>query len=517
MELDLTPKKYRRKPSRNKGRKTPRIIKNWHNPFQLMIAAVALVAFVGSVVTDQIKSRHLYSEKFSEARQLAEQADAQNALASETYTELQRLLNGVVLKEKSEQELALDTRLDETDNRLTERFMQVNACYDELPYKYRSSYEARKWFVDFASRCIQSALDRKNYDLAVNWFNASSVKEFMPDTRKAAEGKGSLELSAGTNIDEVVVFALKSDGSRLVPCDPVAKSREFPIELPELEKGSYMVWATRFDGTFSPYPVYIAHGEAKQLALEVPETIPEGMAFVPGGGFFCGGAESTIYRWHKANLHSFFIRQKEVTVGEYLAFWKDLYDPALKEAFMSRIRLSEAEDSPIDAWDAEGKLSDNRLSMDYPVVGITEDAARAYCTWLGGKTGMTVRLPTADEWEKAARGVDGRTYPWGYDYDAAANLALTLDNSRGKNTYPLWAPPGSFKRDVSVYNVYDMGGNVREMTASTMPGQKDVFQIKGGSAFTPASYLPCAHVSVSPAIPSDIGFRYVMDIPKEEQ
>lgn len=512
MELDLTPKRYKRKKPKRKGLRTPRIIKNWRNPFQLMIVAVALAAFTGSVISDHLKSQRI----FSEAQSLAEQVSVQDAMASATYADLQLLLKGVIRKEKSEQEIMLEAQLAELNNRLTDVFMQIDACYSELPYNYRSRGEIRKWFVEFTSRCILSAVARKDYDLAVKWFNASSVKEFLPETRKAAEGMGSLEISAGTNIEEAVVFALKSDGPRLVPCDPVARTREFPIELPELEKGSYMVWATRFDGAFSPYPAYIEHGGTVRLDLEAPDTIPVGMAFIPGGGFYCGGPESDIYRWHKISLPSYFIRQKEVTVGEYLEFWKTLESSVLKEAFMSRVQFSEDIDRATDVWDAAGHLSDERFSLDYPVVGISREAAQAYCAWLAEKAGRSVRLPTADEWEKAARGVDGRTYPWGYGYDSDANLTLALDNTPGKETYPLWAPPGSFKRDVSVYNVYDMGGNVREMTASMMPGLDDVYQIKGGSASVPASFLPCAHVSDSPTVPSDIGFRYVMDLPKEE-
>ncbi|HSR87584.1 MAG TPA: SUMF1/EgtB/PvdO family nonheme iron enzyme [Pontiella sp.] len=106
---------------------------------------------------------------------------------------------------------------------------------------------------------------------------------------------------------------------------------------------------------------------------------------------------------------------------------------------------------------------------------------------------------------KAARGVDGRTYPWGYDYDPDANLTLVKDNAEGKIKYPLWAPPGSFKRDISVYNVYDMGGNVREYVSASDGG----FEIRGGSASS--SFLPCWHVSNDQLVPGDTGFRYVME------
>lgn len=515
MELDLVPKKYKRKPNTRKRNRTPRIVRNWHNPLQLIIVGVALAAFVGTNVVERVKSHHAYAVTFSEAEKLADEALVFDQQVTDTSTELQKLLKGVILKEKSEKEKELDSSIAALNSLLTDRFMQVNTCYKELPFNYQDRTSVQNWFVGFASRCILSAIARKDYDLAVKWYNASYVKEFMMDTRKVAVGNGSLEINAGTNIDEVVVFPLKSDGPRLVFCDPVARSRKFPVQLDDVEQGSYMVWATRADGTFAPYPVFIEHGEGKHLQLQVPATIPASMVFVPGGACFCGGPSSEIYRWHKEDLPGFFIRQKEVTVGEYLQFWSSLDDPARKDVFMSRVRFDTDQSEPVPAWDGTGKLTDSRLRMDFPVVGISLDAARAYCTWLGRTTGKAVRLPTVFEWEKAARGVDGRTYPWGYDYDPSANLALTKDNTKAKEKYPLWAPPGSFKNDASPYNVFDMAGNVREMTSTPVPGKPGVYQIKGGSASTPASFMPCAHESEGPAVPSDIGFRYVMELPKE--
>ena len=180
---------------------------------------------------------------------------------------------------------------------------------------------------------------------------------------------------------------------------------------------------------------------------------------------------------------------------------------------MARLQYDESGGPARAAWDDNGNLLDARLGPADPVVGISFEATNLYCEWLAHMTGNPVRLPSAAEWEKAARGVDGRTYPWGYEYDPDANLALVSDNAKGKELYPHWAPPGSFKRDISVYNVYDMGGNVREYASAT----DGAFQISGGSASTPSSFLPCWHVSDAFVVPSDVGFRYVMEYAGEEQ
>ena len=109
--------------------------------------------------------------------------------------------------------------------------------------------------------------------------------------------------------------------------------------------------------------------------------------------------------------------------------------------------------------------------------------------------------------------MDGRRYVWGNGMNE--KLAMTKKNENAKEKYPFLAPPGSFKgTDVSVYNVYDMAGNVREMTSSPLPGSSTLYQIKGGSAFTPATFLPCSYASDTPVVPSDVGFRYLQELPR---
>ena len=104
--------------------------------------------------------------------------------------------------------------------------------------------------------------------------------------------------------------------------------------------------------------------------------------------------------------------------------------------------------------------------LDKPINCVDWNQAQAFCKWFGK------RLPTEREWEKAARGTDGRKYPWGNSrYDAAAKLA----NVAGDDGT---APVGSFPAGASPYGALDMAGNVFEWTSS---GQAGRYVVRGGS------------------------------------
>lgn len=96
---------------------------------------------------------------------------------------------------------------------------------------------------------------------------------------------------------------------------------------------------------------------------------------------------------------------------------------------------------------------------DHPVSGVSWQDATAYAAWLAARTGLPVRLPTEDEWERAARGDDDREFPWGNDY--RPGLANLVDAGVGATT-----PVGSFPEGASPYGVLDLAGNVDEWTST---------------------------------------------------
>jgi len=169
-----------------------------------------------------------------------------------------------------------------------------------------------------------------------------------------------------------------------------------------------------------------------------PAVVPGEMALIPAGTFVFGtnNKESAIANpEQKVNLPAFWIDKYEVTNSQFLDF-------AIKTSYTGE-GAKEGRDWRLFFTPEKGL---------FPVVYITWNDASTYCKSLGK------RLPTEEEWEKAARGPDGKVYPWGNEW--MENQSNTSE-AGFKNPVAV----GEFN-DVSSYGVHDMLGNVQEWTGS---------------------------------------------------
>ena len=222
-----------------------------------------------------------------------------------------------------------------------------------------------------------------------------------------------------------------------------------------------------------------------------------GMVYIPAGEVVIGSNESYPYEGPKQKvfLKDFFIDKTEVTNKQYKRFIDATGYP------------------PPQHW-KNGSYPEGE--DDYPVVNVSLEDAMNYATW------AQKRLPTELEWEKAARGTDGRMFPWGNFWEPnAANISWFISFGKIK-------PVCSHPQDVSVYGCYDMAGNVREWTASKFdyyPGyicekkyfNKDLYIIRGGSYKLQKSFCLTYRRDALPKTTKlpDLGFRCVKDIDKK--
>ncbi len=195
--------------------------------------------------------------------------------------------------------------------------------------------------------------------------------------------------------------------------------------------------------------------------------------YVPEGVFLMGSKDSDAdddeKPQHLVYLGAYWIYQHEVTNAQFSTFISaaNYVTTAEKRGWSFAWEGDPWQKKPGTHWTApEGPGSDIEGLDDHPVVHISWEDAVAYCTWASG------RLPTEAEWEKAARGTDGRVYPWGNspvtqgranfcDLNCLADWAETNQD----DGFAFTAPVGSFTGGTSPYGAHDMAGNVWEWVA----------------------------------------------------
>jgi formylglycine-generating enzyme required for sulfatase activity len=173
------------------------------------------------------------------------------------------------------------------------------------------------------------------------------------------------------------------------------------------------------------------------------------MVYVPAGEFEMGSTDGGIYEQpvHTVSLDGFWIDKYEVTNAQFVAFLND--NGNLEEGGVTWLNL---ENEGCLITRSSGGFHPKSGYADHPVVSVSWYGARAYAKWVGG------RLPSEAEWEYAARGTDGRIYPWG-NKSPTVDLCNFGQNVHGTVPVGTYSPQGD-----SPYGCADMAGNVYEWT-----------------------------------------------------
>ncbi|WP_437503420.1 protein kinase domain-containing protein [Sorangium sp. So ce1099] len=283
----------------------------------------------------------------------------------------------------------------------------------------------------------------------------------------------------------VVAYRYVEKDRILVASDERSLGRT-PLREVHLKPGSYLFILKRAGYRDVRYPLLLKRGthHRVEVNLYTDAEIGEGFVYIPGGSFIAGGDAQAYDPLRRAELHvpDFAISKFPVTFREYCEFLNELetrdLDLALKRA-PHGTRGSEgyvARPASGGGWeplptvvegDAQKRFpAEEGHLWNLPVILIDWFDAVAYCQFRSERDGIEVRLPTELEWEKAARGTDGRFYPWGDHFDPTFCL---MRSSRPYLSQP--EPVGTFPIDTSPYGARDMAGGVREWVAD-VSGEK---------------------------------------------
>jgi formylglycine-generating enzyme required for sulfatase activity len=315
---------------------------------------------------------------------------------------------------------------------------------------------------------------------------------------------------------EAMVEAVRTSGAVVVVATPAAAESEWvaaEVELAQregkpilallldVEGLPFLEVAQPFELPFRrmPKPDFyrelqeLAPAEEEQAAEERQPFEPE-MVLIPAGKFLMGSdperdtlASEGEQPQHTLYLPDFYLSRTLVTNAQYLAFVKSArYEPP---AYWSQGRMPRGTDQ-------------------HPVIGVTWDDALAYCRWLAETTGRSYTLPSEAEWEKGARGTDGRIYPWGDAWEVGR--CNSREDGVNEST-----PVSAYPQGASPYGLLDMAGNVWQWTRNLWgtawdkpefgypydaadgrenlsPDKEMLRVIRGGSFLNPAPILRCA-------------------------
>jgi len=268
-----------------------------------------------------------------------------------------------------------------------------------------------------------------------------------------------------------------------------------PVTLPA---GSYLCVLKAEGRRDTRYPVLIERDKTwtGEVKLRTDEEIGDGFVHVPAGPFVYGEGEKTTTK----TLPDFAIQEYPVTFEEYLAFLATLEEEEAEER-----KPQTPGDGPYLERDEEGNWRvlpilvegaarewtleqyGEGFELRCPVIGISYDDAEAYCAWRTKTTGQEWRLPTEEEREKAARGVDGRRFAWGDLEDAS------LGKCRVSREVPAQPEPvGAFPTAESAYGMGDASGGVWDWTGSWEDERRSSRVLRGGSWGNHPVGLRCA-------------------------
>ena len=396
--------------------------------------------------------------------------------------------------------------------------------------------EARGTLADEAWHRLRAAEERGDADEAAR-FLARLVEHGADRYARELAGEGALALATDPPGAAVERFRHQDEGGVAVPrrfeprCEDCRARRGThdahavawpPLRTPladvRLPMGSYLLVLTHPDRPPVRYPVAVGRLEtaapAEPVALPTAEAIGEGYVWIPGGDSVTGTGGVGPNGGPRAGrtVAGFCLARDEVRVADYRAFLEALLagGAAVRDVLARCPREASGGGHYWAVRDGTVVQARTEFADDIPVLGISWDDAVAYCGWRSRVEGRTVRLPTELEWERAARGADGRAYPWGDGF--AWNRTVGGWSTPGAGR-PMPRPVGSATTDVSPFGVRDLGGNIKEWCADGWLAETRAVRGGGWANSDPAPFHAAYRTAVDRrAVGSMMGLRVAAEL-----
>jgi len=297
------------------------------------------------------------------------------------------------------------------------------------------------------------------------------------------KGDGALTLVTDPPGAEVLLHRYVEQNRRLVPVFERSLGTT-PLTKVALPRGSYLCIVKHPGCADVRYPVEVprlGHWDGVRPGDAAPHPIwlpPEGLygpdeVYVPAGWFRSGG-DPEAYGSHPARrlwADALVMQRFPVTNRQYLAFLDDLVAQGREDEALVHVPRERAGKvgelgamlygrTATGGFELQTDADGDTWHPDWPVVHVDWHGARAYLQWWAAKTGRPWQLPGELEWEKTARGVDGRWFPWG---DALDPSWCCMGQSHPGRKLP--AVVDSYPVDNSPFGVRGMGGNMRDWCA----------------------------------------------------
>lgn len=380
----------------------------------------------------------------------------------------------------------------------SESFVQLAGLLDDADWLAKRIVNASPWLAWW---CVQEGRDVPENTREM--IGARSIK--LLHSQNVAERRRAVQTLAQIKNDRILeplLIAAGDDDKEVAGLGVRAMVENGePVRLPikkALQGEDRRAWRASFR--------YLGIQLNDSLWAEIPldilqRSLGQPLVWIPAGNFLMGSdkikdpkANDNELPQHSITLPGYWIGRFPVTVAQWKVFAKE-----------------------------SGYKLDKRSLQDpddYPVRWVSWDNALAYCKWLSEKSGLPVTLPSEAEWEKAARGTDGRIYPWGNEFDKdKCNTA----ESGIENTTPVgkYSPAGD-----SPYGCADMAGNVSEWTRSkprnypynAEDGREnlestDYRLVRGGSFYLPNERVSYREFDLPNSRRGILGFRVVVRPP----